>query len=86
MSHPNRQILMLHESYAVGSDNGEALTHSAHEARMVTRGAGEVTVGGQSRVLRKDDGYYSGSRLPNPFRNVSDGNSTIVSAVTPPIK
>lgn len=84
MNHPNRQILMLHERYAVGADTGEAVTHSAQEAGMVTRGAVEVTVGDQSRVLREGDGYYFDSRLPHRFRNISDGISAIVSAVTPP--
>ncbi|CUA88410.1 transcriptional regulator, XRE family with cupin sensor [Chelatococcus sambhunathii] len=84
INHPNRQILMLHETYARGADSGEAFAHSAQEAGMVTRGAVELTVGGESRVLHRGDGYYFDSRLPHRFRNVSDGESEIVSAVTPP--
>jgi transcriptional regulator with XRE-family HTH domain len=84
MNYPNRQILMLHETYAIGADSGEAFTHSAQEAGMVTHGAIEVTVGDDSRVLREGDGYYFDSRRPHRFRNVSDGTSAILSAVTPP--
>jgi transcriptional regulator with XRE-family HTH domain len=84
INHPNRQLLMLHETYAVGADSGAAVSHSAQEAGMVTRGAIELTVGEQSRVLHKGEGYYFDSRLPHRFRNASNETSEIVSAVTPP--
>jgi transcriptional regulator with XRE-family HTH domain len=84
MNHPNRQILMLHETYAVGADSGTPYAHSAQEAGIVVRGAVEVTVGDQSRVLGEGDGYYFNSRVPHRFRNASDEPSTIISAVTPP--
>ncbi|MFP3675087.1 cupin domain-containing protein, partial [Bacillus sp. SIMBA_031] len=51
LDHPNRQLLMLHERYAVGADSGEAFTHAAQEAGMVLSGAVEITVGGQQKVL-----------------------------------
>jgi len=84
LDHPNRQLLMLHETYAVGADSGEAFSHAAQEAGMVLSGAVEVTVGGQQKVLRPGDGYYFDSRLPHRFRNVHDGKSEILSAITPP--
>ncbi|MDM9624037.1 XRE family transcriptional regulator [Rhizobium sp. AC44/96] len=84
LDHPNRQLLMLHETYAVGADSGEAFAHAAQEAGMVLSGAVEVTVGGQQKVLRPGDGYYFDSRLPHRFRNVHDGKSEILSAITPP--
>lgn len=83
-NHPNRQLLMLHESYAPGGDTGEAFSHSAQEAGMVLTGAIEVTVGQERRVLTPGEGYYFDSRLPHRFRNVADGVSTILSAITPP--
>ena len=36
INHPNRQILMLHETYAAGGDSGEAFSHSAQEAGIVS--------------------------------------------------
>ncbi|HMT14099.1 MAG TPA: cupin domain-containing protein, partial [Aestuariivirga sp.] len=84
MNHPNRQLLMLHETYAEGADTGEAFTHPAQEAGMVTRGAIELTVGEETRVLRAGDGYYFDSRIAHRFRNVAPGTSEILSAVTPP--
>jgi len=84
INHPNRQLLMLHETYAVGADTGQAFAHSAQEAGVVTKGAVELTVGEQQRVLRPGDAYYFDSRLPHRFRNVADEKSEILSAVTPP--
>ncbi len=84
LDHPNRQMLMLHERYAIGADTGEEFTHAAQEAGMVLSGAVEVTVGNQKRVLHPGDGYYFDSRLPHRFRNVHDGQSEVVSAITPP--
>jgi transcriptional regulator with XRE-family HTH domain len=84
INHPNRQLLMLHETYVPGADTGEAFAHSAHESGMVLRGAVEVTVGDQRRVLKAGDGYYFDSRESHRFRNVADEPSEILSAVTPP--
>lgn len=81
---PNRQLLMLREAYAPGADTGEAFSHIAHEAGVVINGAVEVTVGQHRRVLRQGDGYYFDSQQPHRFRNVFDGSSEILSAVTPP--
>jgi len=84
INHPNRQILVLHETYAPGAESGEAFTHAAHEAGMVLRGAVEVTVGERSRVLNAGDGYYFDSRESHRFRNVAVGESEILSAINPP--
>jgi len=84
ISHPNRQVLMLHETYQPGGDSGVAFTHTAQEAGMVVSGAIELTVGDVTQVLQAGDGYYFDSRLPHRFRNAYEGVSEIVSAVTPP--
>jgi len=84
LDHPNRQLLMLHERYAPGADTGEGFSHAAQEAGMVLSGMVEVTVGDKKRVLKPGDGYYFDSRLPHRFRNVDDGQSEILSAITPP--
>ena len=51
---------------------------------MVLRGSVELTVGNQRRVLDAGDGYYFDSRESHRFRNISDGSSEILSAITPP--
>jgi transcriptional regulator with XRE-family HTH domain len=84
MNHPNRRMLLLCERYAPGAATEAALIHAAEEAGIVIRGAVEVTVDGITRVLREGDAYYFDSRSPHRFRNVADGISEIISAVTPP--
>lgn len=84
MNHPNRQLLLLQETYAVGADTHEAAPHTAQEAGIVTRGAVELTIGSETRVLHPGDGYYFESHLPHRFRNVADEKSEIISAMTPP--
>jgi transcriptional regulator with XRE-family HTH domain len=84
MNHPNRRMLLLCERYAPGAATETVLSHVAEEAGIVVRGAVEVTVDGSTRVLREGDAYYFDSRSPHRFRNVSDGVSEIISAVTPP--
>lgn len=84
MRHPNRHILMLHESYEVGADTGEAFSHKAQEAGFVLEGEIEVTVGQQTQVLTAGDGYYFDSQTPHRFRNVGNCKAQIISAVTPP--
>lgn len=81
---PNRQLLMMHESYAPGSDTGEAFSHEAQEAGFVLCGEIELTVGSETRILKQGDGYYFDSRVAHRFRNVSSDHSEIISAVTPP--
>jgi transcriptional regulator with XRE-family HTH domain len=84
INHPGRTMMMLHETYAVGADSGKSFSHVAQEAGVVIRGAIELTVGMETRVLSPGDAYYFDSSLPHRFRNVSPDVSEIVSAVTPP--
>ena len=84
VNHPNRHLLLLKETYAIGADTGDAFSHAAQEAGIVTRGAVELSVGGKVQVLGVGDGYYFDSRLDHRFRNVAEETSEIVSAITPP--
>lgn len=84
INHPNRAILMLHESYAPGADTGDAISHAAQEAGVITAGSVEVTVGDVREILHAGDGYYFDSSRPHRFRNVGSEPAQIVSAITPP--
>ncbi len=84
MNHPNRHLLVLWETYQVEADTGEAFSHKAQEAGFVLKGELEITVGSNTRVLRRGDGYYFDSQLPHRFRNVGKTTAEIISAVTPP--
>ncbi len=85
MNHPNRRLLLLRMSATPPCAATEgALSHPAEEAGIVTRGAVEVMVDGESRILHEGDAYYFDIRSSHSFRNVSEGESEIISAVTPP--
>ncbi|MDE8344945.1 MAG: cupin domain-containing protein [Acidocella sp.] len=84
INHPNRQLLMLHETYVPGADTGAAFTHAAQEAGMVLTGAVELTVGDDTSTLGPGDGYYFDSRTPHRFRNLTAAPAEILSAITPP--
>lgn len=78
-------LQILHERYPPGADTGpELMSHEAEEGGVVIAGIVEVTVGDQTRVLNRGDGYLFDSRLPHRFRNIGDAECVIVSACTPP--
>ncbi|SDE00627.1 Helix-turn-helix [Paracoccus isoporae] len=83
LNHPYRSFQFLKESYAVGADTGEMLSHVAQEAGYVVSGRVEVTVGRQTRELQAGDGYYFDSREPHRFRNTGTARAEIVSAISP---
>ena len=60
------------------------LEHDASEGGIVISGALEVTVGPQTRVLKEGEAYLFNSRVPHRFRNISDSETIVVSACTPP--
>ena len=84
LNHPYRSIQFLHETYAVGADSGEMLTHVAQEAGYVMSGQIEVTVGHETRILERGDGYYFDSQSFHRFRNVGRTTAKIISAISPP--
>lgn len=78
-------IQMLHEHYPPGADTGsERYSHEAEEAGIVVEGEIDITVGDETRTLKKGDAYLFNSRLAHRFRNSSDRDCIIVSACTPP--
>lgn len=80
-----RSMTVLHEVYQAGADTGETmLVHEGEEGGVVVRGSIELTVAGETRVLRRGDAYYFESRLPHRFRNPGEEPCEIVSANSPP--
>ena len=84
INHPNRKLLMLRETYQPGADTGEAFSHKAQEAGIVTAGVVEVSVGERTRLLRAGDAYYFDSERPHRFRNPGSDPAELISAITPP--
>jgi len=82
---PERQMCIMREIMAPGSDTGEEmLCHDGEEGGVVIQGALELTVGDRVEVLGPGEGYYFESSRPHRFRNVGDDELVIVSANTPP--
>ncbi len=82
---PDRQMCILREVMAPGSDTGkEMLQHDGEEGGVVIQGTLELSVGEQVAVLGPGEGYYFESSRPHRFRNVGDDALIIVSASTPP--
>lgn len=81
----NHALQVLHETYPPGADTGPGLlSHDGEEAGIVVEGEVEVTVDGQTAVLKSGDGYLFDSRLPHRFRNLGPTVCVVVSACTPP--
>lgn len=79
-----RQLQMLIEEYDVGADSGRAsLSHEGEEAGVVIEGQLEVTVQGQTKILKAGEAYYFSSLLPHSFRNAGTIPCKVVSACTP---
>ena len=79
-----RALQMLREHYAPGADTGPSmLQHAGEECGLILRGAVEVTVGAEVRVLREGDSFYFASTTPHRFRNVGAEPCELVSASTP---
>ncbi len=80
-----RAMNVLHERYAPGADTGaEMLVHNGEESGVVVSGEIELTVAGETQLLRRGDAYYFPSRLPHRFRNPGAEPCEIISANTPP--
>ena len=84
-AHAHRDIAILKEAYEPGADTGpDMITHEGQEGGVVIKGAIEITVGQETRVLGPGDAYYFDSKLPHRFRNVGDEICEVVSASSPP--
>lgn len=78
-------LQILQERYEAGADTGEdMIEHEASEGGIVISGELEVTVGGETRILKAGDAYLFNSRQPHRFRNISDRAAEVISACTPP--
>ena len=81
----SHNVQIFHEFYQPGADTGETmLQHEAEEGGVLVAGELELTVGNQTRILKKGDAFLFDSRLPHRYRNVGTELCEIVSAVTPP--
>jgi transcriptional regulator with XRE-family HTH domain len=81
---PHRALTILHQRYRPKADTGESPLHNGEAGGIVVSGRIELTVGGQTRILRPGDAYYLGKAAPHRFRNPADEPCEIISASTQP--
>lgn len=78
-------LQILYERYEPGADTGKTmLEHPGSEGGVVVSGAIELSVGGQTALLRAGDSYLFSSSQPHRFRNLGPDEAVVVSACTPP--
>jgi len=78
------QILM--ERYPPGTETAATpyRCRSGEEGGFIIEGAIELTVNGQTRILKAGEGYLFPSHLDHKMHNTGDVDCVIVSACTPP--
>ncbi|MEQ8497524.1 MAG: cupin domain-containing protein [Gammaproteobacteria bacterium] len=77
-------IELLISHFKPGATTGEPYTHRGEEAGLVLKGRLEVTVGERSFVLEEGDSFEFQSSEPHGYRNLAEGETVVVYAITPP--
>ena len=81
----DRAIQFIKECYQPGAGTGKhEIRHEGEECGIVLRGRLQVTVGGQTGILRAGDAYYFKSNQPHSFLNPGSEPCEVISACTPP--
>lgn len=76
---------VVHEIFPPGSDTGEApLINSGEMIGFVSTGSLEVTIGGESELLKTGDGFHFERRRPHRFRNPGKKTAEMIAALIPP--
>jgi len=81
----DKAIQFIKECYQPGAGTGKhEITHEGEECGLVLRGRLQVSVGGQTAILRPGDAYYFRSSQPHRFLNPGSQPCELISACTPP--
>jgi len=78
----NLEFILTH--FSPGASTGDQYTHRGEEGGMVLKGRMEITVGERSFVLEEGDSFNFPSTKPHRYRNVFDGETIVMYAITPP--
>lgn len=82
----DKQLQMFIERYQPGAGTGdEPIAHDGETAAVVLTGTIEVTVGSETRVLRRGGGYQLIGRQPYTLRNIGRTVAVVACACTPPM-
>jgi glyoxylate utilization-related uncharacterized protein len=82
----DKSLQMFIERYQPGAGTGEEpISHDGETAAVVLTGTIEVTVGSETRVLRRGGGYQLIGRQPYTLRNIGKTVAVVACACTPPM-
>ncbi|MBK6465687.1 MAG: helix-turn-helix domain-containing protein [Rhodobacter sp.] len=82
----DKTLQLFIERYQPGAGTGEEpIAHDGETAAVVLTGTVEVTVGEETRVLRRGGGYQLIGRQPYTLRNIGRTVAVVACACTPPM-
>ena len=82
----DKTLQMFIERYQPGAGTGdEPIAHDGETAAVVLTGTIEVTVGEETRILRRGGGYQLIGRQPYTLRNIGRTVAVVACACTPPM-
>lgn len=67
-----------------GASTGDKYTHRGEEGGIVLKGRLEITVGERTFTLNEGDSFSFLSSEPHGYRNVYEGETVVMYAITPP--
>jgi transcriptional regulator with XRE-family HTH domain len=76
------ELILTH--FEPAASTGDKYVHRGEEGGMVMKGKIEITVGERSFILEEGDSFNFPSSEPHRYRNVSDGETIVMYAITPP--
>ncbi|MFT4560429.1 MAG: transcriptional regulator with XRE-family HTH domain [Gammaproteobacteria bacterium] len=76
------ELILTH--FEPQASTGDKYVHRGEEGGMVMQGKIEITVGERSFILEEGDSFNFPSSEPHRYRNVSDGETIVMYAITPP--
>ncbi|MCW8194155.1 helix-turn-helix domain-containing protein [Proteobacteria bacterium 005FR1] len=83
----DQAVCTVHEIYPPGSDTGEEpLINNGEMIGFISAGSLEVTIGGESELLKAGDGFHFERRRPHRFRNLGKKTAELVATLVPASK
>lgn len=76
------ELVLTH--FKSGASTGEPFTHLGEEGGMVLQGRLEITAGDRQFIIEEGDSFTFSSTAPHAYRNVYDGETIVMYALTPP--
>jgi mannose-6-phosphate isomerase-like protein (cupin superfamily) len=78
------RLVLLWVTFPPGEDGREPVRHVGEESVVVIRGTLEIELGDQRVVLESGDSMTFDSEAPHAFRNPTNEETEILTAISPP--